>query len=233
MRQKNGLTLIELQISALLMIFILVATGVIFYFALVSILYIQDAFSVYYNANTAMKLITQEVMRSNCYGSAQNRSGAIPAADTYHILDHGGVWSEMPTLGGNLGERSCTTTLGTGLYLRQATQAASITGTVSDVAGDFSAHEIACIFLDDVNRELRIARNVGIYAPVQGDGFLVATDLTEFVFVPVSYNCVAVRIIAEGRANPWTGDINNIRLSKLITLRCAPGEPLAPWNQSW
>ena len=68
MRRNKGFTLMELQMSAVLMVVILIATGIIFYFSLAAIRYLHDASVVYANATNAMKAITDEVMRSNCYG---------------------------------------------------------------------------------------------------------------------------------------------------------------------
>ena len=83
--KKRGFTLLELQMASVLMIVVLIATGVIFYFALASIRFIHDAAMVYSNANAAMKTLTNEIMVSNCWGNGQGGGFATPQYSFYGI----------------------------------------------------------------------------------------------------------------------------------------------------
>ncbi|MFH1063000.1 MAG: hypothetical protein V1747_08995 [Candidatus Omnitrophota bacterium] len=243
MKKNQGFTLLEVQISAMLMIVVLIATGVIFYFALASIRYMHDAFAVYTNATTAMKLITDEVMRSNCYGSAQGPGAANPPFSFYGpggYIHQGGVSGEeainayflMPTLVGSNALVVSGTSWGTGFFLRQATQASTIRAEAADVAGDFPAHEIVQIYRQwDVS-----ATMLQLVVDREATGAqIIANNVTQFDFQPIAYNAVHVILTVEGTIlDPLGGGIrHSITLSKQITLRCAPSLPPIPDGVSW
>jgi hypothetical protein len=246
MKRNQGFTLLEVQISAMLMIVVLIATGVIFYFALASIRYMHDAFTVYTNATTAMKLITDEVMRSNCYGSGQN-PGYVPAADSFYgsggYTQAGGisgtsadtVYNEMPTLGGSnntVSSSSASFGVLTGLFLRQARQASFIRGDVASVAGDFPDHEILNIYLNwnPMSTALQLLIDRG-----SGGAQVIADNVTQFDFTPIAYNSLNVVLTVEGTVlDPIGGGVkHSLTLSKQITLRCAPSVTPIPDGDTW
>ncbi|MBU1044660.1 MAG: hypothetical protein KJ915_09735 [Candidatus Omnitrophica bacterium] len=253
MKINRGFTLIEVQISAMLMVVVLVATGVIFYFSLATIRYMQDAFSVYTNASTAMNLITNEVIRSNCYGSWTAPAHAQPVGSFYGAngyqqelspgvfgLDAANSYNaDMPTLGDSNAMNVCDMTVGTGLFLRQATQASFIRGDLSDVAGDFPSHEKVQIYGENyfdpewTRNRLMIDRNDG--NPPQA----IADNLIQFDFQPIAYNCVHVLLTVEGMVDDPMAGVgvrrHRITLSKQITLRCAPSvTPIpGPTGTTW
>ena len=248
MKKSKGFTLLEVQIAAMLMIVVLIATGVIFYFSLASIRYMHDVFVVYANATTAMKLITNEVMVSNCYGSFQGPS-FINEADSFygingykHEYASGAFGSEamnsyisMPTLGGVNNVVITGQTMGTGLLLRQATQASSIRGELADVAGDFPNHEIVEIYRQ-WNFDPEWTRLQLVIARTGGADQVVADGVTRFDFEPIAYNAVHVILTVEGTIlDPLTAANirHSITLSKQITLRCAPSRPPIPDGVSW
>jgi hypothetical protein len=238
MRKNNGFTLIELQMSSLMLVVILVTTGVIFYFALATIRYMHEAFDVYANSVTAMKVITQEVMVSNCFGPIRGSAPAVASAapesfwgvNGYVHVGGGGQVArnasvDFPNWNGSSAEFVTDGSMGTGLYLRQAVGGAR--------AGDFPEHEIVYIYRDwnaDPLRpffQLWIDRGAG--------GFLVADYVSEFAFSPMAYNAIAVRITCEGLlTDPLGGGIrHSITLTKMIALRCAPlNSPVSSGN-SW
>ncbi|MBU1088185.1 MAG: hypothetical protein KKD05_11805 [Candidatus Omnitrophica bacterium] len=251
MKRNQGFTLLEVQISAMLMIVVLIATGVIFYFSLASIRYMQDAFDVYTNATTAMNLITNEVIRSNCYGSAQGPGyvavpGSFYGANGYqHVLAGGAlgasadsVYVDMPTLNDSNAMVVSGFGSGNGLYLRQATQASSSSGVAADVAGDFPSHEIVEIyrqwFFGPPNKIQLIVDRTD---PVLGSSIqAIADNVIQFDFKPIAYNCVHVILTLEGKVDdPMAAGVkrHRITLSKLITLRCAPSVAPIPGVNTW
>jgi hypothetical protein len=248
---KKAFTLIELQIASILMIIVLIATGVIFYFALASLRYMHDAFVVYANATSAIKAISDEVMVSNCYGSAQDASGSIPQpGSSFWAVDgyiHGSLPDGSPPPGGyaalGLSGMNAFNALsympdysaggGNVLYLRQATQVSAPMGTTApSVAGDFPSHDSVAFYLS-VNTngisELQLEHIVGGgYLVTSGSDQVVAEHVTAFGFSPVSYNCLTVFLTVTGTMpSPLGGDVHQVNVTKVITLRCAPASE--PW----
>jgi hypothetical protein len=246
MKKNQGFTLLEVQISAMLMIVVLIATGVIFYFSLASIRYMHDAFVVYTNATTAMKLITNEVMVANCYGSGKAPLAANPVYSFYgpsgYVHAGGGgqeainSYIDMPTLNGS--NALVSSGIGWGnnsLYLRQATQSSTIRGDVADIAGDFPEHEIVQIYRDldgtGTIQQLVIERELAGTTTTQ----VIADNVTQFDFQPIAYNSVHVLLTVDGTVlDPiGGGQRHSITLSKQITLRCAPSVTPIPFNATW
>ncbi len=242
--KKKGFTLLELQMASVLMIVVLIATGVIFYFCLASIRYIHDAFMVYSNANAAMKTLTHEIMVSNCYGNAQGVSFPTPRFSFYgldgyiHGISTDGVtvpagrglsgveasaaipW--MPAYGGGSNV----------IYLRQPSQ---VSGRPT-VAGDFPNHDAVAIYIENNSftgiseMYVEVASPGGFLAAMGGVGHKVADHITDLSFTPIAYNCVAVSVTATGNVKDPTGasDVYQVTLGKMITLRCAP--TIRPWQ---
>lgn len=251
--RSNAFTLIELQIASMLMIVVLVATGVIFYFALASIRYMHDAFVVYANATSAIKAVSDEVMLSNCYGSVQGADVSIPQPADSFYASMGGYVHGMMTDGsappggyaalGLSGQTAYDSLMfmpdysaggGNVLYLRQATQVSAPMGTtVPAVAGDFPAHDSIAFYLADVGgvSTLQLAHQVGGGSVGSGGGggdLRVAEYVTAFGFSPVSYNCLTVFLTVTGTVpSPLGGEVHVVNLTKVITLRCAPARE--PW----
>ena len=229
--KKRGFTLLELQMASVLMIVVLIATGVIFYFALASIRYIHDAAMVYSNASSAMKTLTREIMVSNCWGNGQGVGFATPrfsffGVDGYiHGISTDGVTipggmelsgqevgnanGQMPTYGAGAGD----------LFLRQVAQEGN-----PAVAGDFPAHSIVRIFRQNIGVLDELA--VDVDNPARQ--YVVAHHITDFTFQPIAYNCVAVQVTATGDVlDPIGQNVYQVTLGKMITLRCAP--TYKPW----
>lgn len=238
----------EVQISAMLMIVVLIATGVIFYFSLASIRYMHDAFVVYTNATTAMKLITNEVMVANCFGSARGPGAINPQFSFYgpsgYVHPGGGgsdafsCYLDMPTLGGSNAIVVTPIGWGNGLFLRQATQASTIRGDAADIAGDFPEHEIVQIYRDldglGTIEQLVIERELAGTTTTQ----VIANNVTQFDFQPIAYNAVHVLLTVQGTVlDPMgatgTESRHSITLSKQITLRCAPSVTPIPDGDTW
>jgi len=234
---KKAFTLIEVQIASILMITVLIATGVIFYFALASMRYMHDAFTVYANATSAMKSLSDEVMVSSCYGATSDASGSIPQngdsfwSPTGYI--HGSLPDGSPPPGGyaalGLSGQNAHDALffmpnynagaGNELYLLQPTQMSPGITAVS-VAGDFPAHDVLRFYLSG-NNELMVAHG-------GGNGQIVAENVTAFGFKPVSFNCLTAFLTVTGTVpSPLGGDVHVVHLTKIITLRCAPA--VEPW----
>ena len=204
--KKRGFTLLELQMASVLMIVVLIATGVIFYFALASIRYLHDAAMVFSNANSAIKALTGEIIVSNCYGNAQ-----------------GGGPDFKPVYGS-----------GTDLYLRQTSQIHGAATIAGDFANDdslvFFTDQNSETFIDEMNVDISIGG--GPVTP-WGDGtYTVAHHITDFSFEHIAYNCVAVKVTATGDVQAPLPDangdfeVNKITIGKMITLRCAPATRL-------
>jgi len=263
--KRNGFTLLELQIASVLLVLILVVTGVIFYFGLASIRYLHDALKVYTSATNAMKVITHEVMQSNCYGDdiganfSPGDNSFYGAVQSYiHGLED--VWSSAnPPAGSGLnGTDSMAALIFTpimttdppsqwppvgvansqddGIFLRQAPPSSSERAEASMIAGEFGEHDSVMIYLNDDGRgvgtfELMILRADATPAWPTGADLIIAEKITELRFYPVAYNCVGVTIAVRGDAVGFLGGgdldrVAEIRLSKVITLRCAPDEPV-------
>ena len=253
MKRNKGFTLLELQIASLVMVVVLVATGVIFYFALASIRYLHDAFTVYTNATTAMKIITQEAMLSNCYGSsALGNPGYTANPDSFYGVSGyiqegpaGTVSGEealyaymtMPSLGGSNAMVSTDGSYMSGLYLRQVTQASSQRGDVSNAAGDFPWHETVQIYRDDTVEPGKIKLMIERYDPQSTTTTtqVIADNVTRFDFQPIAYNMLHVFLTVEGTVpDPWgSGTMHSLTLSKAITLRCAPSVTPIPYLDTW
>ncbi len=241
--KKRGFTLLELQMASVLMIVVLIATGVIFYFCLASIRYIHDAFTVYSNAAAAMKTLTNEIMISNCYGNAQGISFPRPQYSFYGLNGYiHGILTDgvtVPAGRGLSGDEAGNTTGwmpvyggGTGaLYLRQAPQSSGN----PTVGGDFPNHDALVIYteqnaftgIDEMYVE--ISSPGGWLAATGGGNYTVAHYITDFRFSPIAYNCVGVSVTATGTVkDPWGADVYQVTLSEMITLRCAP--TIRPWQ---
>ncbi|MBU4479369.1 MAG: hypothetical protein KKH34_09850 [Candidatus Omnitrophica bacterium] len=243
-KNKKAFTLLELQIASLMMVLVLVATGVIFYYTLAIVRYMHDAFEVFYNANAAIKVFQDEVMVANCYGS---RAGGgtppyVPAANSYYGTNGPAfnAYQWMPTLNGLAAEWTDA------LFLRSAVQTSTERGELSPPAGDFNNHECVVIYrwtgLGEINT-LQVARQTGGAAAAAGGGLIVARHVTDLRFRPIAYNCLAIRVTVTGTVPnpmhdpliPATGGprVYSITLSKMITLRCAPGRALTPTAPTW
>ncbi len=225
--KHRGFTLIELQIASLLMVLILIATGIVFYFSLNSIRFLNDAFEVYYNANNASQAISGEIMKANCYGWSQGPSwtGSLPINSFY-----GPGGKANPTLMPTIGSMPSTSDH---IYLRSAHQASTVRGEHDSLAFNFDSHEV---ILFSLGNEIAPTETIpalfvnwnGSFAPV-GSGNLVAEDITALTFYAISYNCVGFSLEVTGRVpDPLTGNYNVIRLNKTVTLRCAPLECPVP-----
>lgn len=245
--KRSGFTLLELQMASILMVVVLIATGVIFYFCLASLRYIHDAAMVYSNANAAIKTLTDEVMVSNCWGNAQGVGFAAPQYSFYGLMGYiHGIDTDGVTVPGGRGLSGQEAFFTTGwmpvyganttnaLYLRQPSQ---VSGQPT-VAGDFPDHDAMVIFLN-VNAVTGINElNVDVSSPgglvnaVGAGQYTVAHHVTAFDFQPVAYNCVAVSVTVTGTvpdplgASP-SGQFYEVTLGKMITLRCAP--TIRPW----
>ncbi|MFH1460368.1 MAG: hypothetical protein ABIG64_08400 [Candidatus Omnitrophota bacterium] len=252
---KKAFTLMELQIASFIMIAVLLVTGVLFYFALASLRYMHDGFEVIYNANMVMKVISQEVMISNCYGSTQGPTqanlvlGLNPNEHFYgnrgyqHRLTTGlsasRAWEALfatPTLQGQ------NTAWADTIFLRQALQ--NKTGFVAtgdpENSGNFFEHDAVVIFRDAATNDVWIDRssnnnpnNIDFVAANPGNGMRIATHIEALEFWPIEFNCVGVRITARGRIpNPLPGQLQyfELVLGRFITLRCAPQIAPVSWN---
>ncbi|MCG2712192.1 MAG: type II secretion system GspH family protein [Candidatus Omnitrophica bacterium] len=239
--KKRGFTLLELQMASILMVVVLIATGVIFYFALASIRYLHDAFTVYSSASAAMKAITDEVMVSNCYGNDLGGPLSTPDFSFYgfngyiHGIEQDDPTSAPAPLSGEEAQNSLlwmprfSAIDNDNLYLRQSSQEA-----VPDVAGDFPFHASLVFYLatDPVTgiSGLYVDRQDASAAiPMPMGGTLVAPYVTAFDFEEIDYNCLSVRITVQGPVvYPGSGAIvHEVVLGKMITLRCAPNK--RPW----
>ncbi len=255
MKRNKGFTLLEVQISALIMVIVLIASGVIFYFALSSIRYLHDAFAVYTNATTAMKVITNEVMVSNCYGSNNGGPGYVPDVDSFYgaagYIQVGPAVSgqnahdsfvQMPSLGG-VNDRVVTAIGGTGLFLRQVTPPSDIRSDRSDSPGDFPWHEEVRIYRQNIGGRPKLV--IERFDPNSPGGastviapLVLADNVTMFDFEPIAYNMVHVFLTVEGDVidpDPAAGGaaLHSLTLSKAITLRCAPSVTPIPDGVSW
>ncbi len=237
---KNGFTLIELQMASLLMVVVLIATGVIFYFSLASIRYIHDAAMVYSNANTAMKTLTDEIMVSNCWGYDVWPSFATPR---YSFYGNDGYVHGMQQDDDSIGTAAIASlqfmpvygpidSSTNVLYLRQAPQGHGIPST----AGDFPNHDNMAIFT--VTNAAGIGEMhvsvANLAKPNVNAGTIVAHHITNFDFQPIAYNCVAVRVTVTGTvldpldpSGTGTDPYYEVTLGKMVTLRCAPTKK--PW----
>ncbi|MDD5747275.1 MAG: hypothetical protein PHO30_08450 [Candidatus Omnitrophica bacterium] len=245
MNGKRGFTLIELQMAGLAMSAVLVATGIIFYFALGAIRYLHDAYTVFANANAAIKAFTTEVMVSNCYGKAQTPSFNHPQYSFYGTMGYihpGGSGTEaedsfswMPTLL----DSSASWNLDDGsgaLYLRQSRRQSSLSGTTSTIAGDFPMHDIVMFYrVEDANGvgKLLIERqSPGQTLSPSGtidELAVVAEYISACTIFPVAYNCLVVRVTCtgtipapSGTGGEGSGRVYQVTLTNAITLRCAP-----------
>ncbi|MFH1092869.1 MAG: type II secretion system protein [Candidatus Omnitrophota bacterium] len=239
---KRGFTLLELQMASVLMIVVLIATGVIFYFSLASIRYIHDAVMVYSNATSAMKTLSDEIMVSNCFGNSQGISFATPNYSFYGPQGYiHGIDTVTFTVPGGLGLSGVEAMNATGwmpsygggsaaIYLRQAPQ----TGAAS-IEGDFPSHSALCIStglnaLTGIGEMyVEVSTPGSVLAPGGGGNYTVAHHITDFSFQPIAYNCVAVSVTATGSVlDPFGADVYQVTLGKMITLRCAP--TVRPWE---
>lgn len=246
MNQKRGFTLIELQMAGLAMSAVLVATGVMFYFALGAIRYLNDAYTVFANANAAVKAFTNEVMVANCYGRDQTPTFATPQYSFYGAQGYvhsGGTGTEasnafngMPTLQNS--NASWTLDDGSGrLYLR-------LTRTIPTVAGDFPEHDIVVFYrLVDANGvgKLLVERGTGsqVVNPVGAidDRNVVAEYISAVTIFPVAYNCLVVRVTCTGTipapigtGGEGSGRVYQVTLTNAIALHCAPTRPPSAVN---
>ncbi|MBU0634572.1 MAG: hypothetical protein KKB82_02655 [Candidatus Omnitrophica bacterium] len=239
-RQK-GLTLIELQIGAVIMMVLLVATGVIFYFALNSLRFMQDAFTVYSNAQSAMKAISQEVMKANRYGWVQGPTWSPPANSVYSA---GGTdlsaFPDMPTLGTEIISSSwwggydpvC-------LYLRQDEQPDFLGPAVDPQADDYTDDQITLIQYHSSTGEIRIESAIGPIAPNQSAGFVVARNVSKLDFRKISFNALMVELEVTGKVlEPVSGEYTVAKIYTVLNLRCAPADTCEPWaggptNDNW
>ncbi len=230
MRKKTGLTLIELQVSSLLLMVILVVSGVIFYFALSSMAHLNDAFGVYKNAHAAMKFITMEVMRSNRYGWSQGPAWVPPVASFYAEVSALGGSSEalpfLPTLGAN--------NTSSVLVLQQDAATGSGAALAVPTAGNYADDEYTIIGLDPLDPEtLYWDRNVaGFVFPLGAvPAQKIAEGISSLIFTKVAFNCLNVQLTVHGKMlDSLGGYCNQINLSSLVTLRCAPAVTCEPWD---
>ena len=229
--------------AGLAMMVVLVASGVIFYFALATIRYLNDAYLVFANANSAMKAITKQVMMSNCYGRAQGPAYADVAHGFYGPSGsyvHVGTGSSgtgantafpwMPTLQSNTAAWELSATP---LYLRQTREERSLSGETPTLAGDFPSHDIVCFYRwQDPQRgvwKLACHREspgtfTGIMPPA--DNEMVAEYIENVTVCPVAYNCLSIRLTCRGTIpKPVAGggpQVYEVTLTNAVTLRCAP-----------
>lgn len=244
--RKKGFTLVELQMASVLMIVVLIATGVIFYFCLACIRYLHDAVIVYSNANSAMKTLRNEIMVSNCWGASQGPAFATPQYSFYGQdgYIHGISTDEITVPAGRglsgieaINAYNFMPVMADGtdvIYLRQVRQTGSSGGSPATVEGDFPNHDIVAIFLDPGGSgEMRVSVETGPGNPdvVNGD-YTVANHITAFSFQQIAYNCVALSVTATGTVpDPLgasaSGQVYEITLSQMVTLRCAP--TIRPW----
>ncbi|MCP4648990.1 MAG: hypothetical protein GY853_02755 [PVC group bacterium] len=236
MNKRDGFTLVEVQMAALMVVVVLITTGVIFYFALASVRYVRDAYEVYFNAHMAMKVIRAEVIRSNRYGWDQGN----PAWVDGHPWDNEpynqvtGVdatcWSDkLPTLtlAGNVnGPESA-------IFLRQEEPA--IAGVGGGNPADYEDDAMLVIF-QSANNEVRRNYDASGSNPLGtavGDGDLVATNVTLLEFRKIAFNCVGVRLRVEGDiASPLGGTYNVVELNTMLTLHCAAAQTSEPWGSA-
>lgn len=251
--KKRGFTLLELQMASILMIVVLIATGVIFYFSLASIRYIHDATMVYSNANAAIQTLTKEIMVSNCWGNAQGVAFATPRYSFYGIDGYiHGIETDGVTVPGGRdlsGQEASFTTgwmpvygadINDQLFLRQPPQGGSLGGNPATVAGDFPDHDAMVIYLtanaltgiNELNVE--VSSPGGMLNAVGAGNYTAAHHITDFDFQPIAYNCVAVSVTATGTVpDPIViigvapGQYFEVTLGKMITLRSAP--TIRPW----
>jgi len=257
-RKKAGFTLIELQVGAVMMVVVLLAGGVIFYFALNCMRFIQDAYEVYWNAQNAMKIIQQEVMRANRYGWQQEPdwSRDINGVNSLYgsgvnapYIDYPDVWFAMPTLGGSPSSPA-TNNLASNvndpvqLYLRQDSQTSSLQsaeyagGGFAGSAWTYADDEITLLYHTfteslDGTGELRVERP-GINAIAQVmNGVLVASGVTDLEFRRIAFNALAVELQVTGSmVSPLGGQYNQIHIYTVVNLRCAPANTCEPWAHS-
>ncbi|MFH2137830.1 MAG: hypothetical protein ABII88_04925 [Candidatus Omnitrophota bacterium] len=235
MSKKNGFTLVEVQVSALLMVVVLLATGVIFYFALATMRYIQDAYQVYMNAHTAMKVITREVMISNRYGWIDTPTWVIapPNGTPYGVGgdDQGCLGFLVPSL--TRGGIDPLVDGSPAIYLRQ-----EITANAGALLSEYNDDAMTCISLDAGTNTIWLdttQASGGGGGAGEGAGVVIANNVTLLEFRKIAFNCVAVRLRVEGTAAsplPAGGDTqyNTLELNTIVTLRCAAARTCEPWG---
>lgn len=232
--RQNGFTLVELQIGAVIMMVLLVATGVIFYFALNSLRFMQDAFMVYSNAQAAMKAISQEVMRANRYGWTQGPSWDPPAGSVYGA---GGpdqsAFVFMPTL--ETFEKSSDSTADPiCLYLRQDQQPHFLGPAVDPQADDYDDDQITLIqYYSGTGLgggEIRIQEGTGAIAANPVAGFVVARNVTKLDFRKIRFNALMVELEVTGKIlEPLSNEYTVAKVYTVLNLRCAPADTCEPW----
>ncbi len=248
MKTGSGLTLIELQIAAILLTVVLVATGVAFYFALGTIRYIQDAFEVHMNAHTAIKVITREVVIANRYGWSPLPS--TPATDgPYDPIGSGQPWSEFACIANG---RYVTLDVGASVfqdaaaivYLRQDVPPISWLGVGDTTPHRYWDDDVTVFYLSQPPGwvagdpfELRIVKFPGgatptnaIGAIANGTGELIATNITNLTFNKHDFNHLGVQVTVQGDiADPLSAEqYNEITLRTRINLHSAPARASEP-----
>ena len=252
MRRKNGFTLIEVQIASVLVAVILVATGVVFHFALASMRYMQDAYEVYWNAHIAMKVISTEVMRANRYGWSQGNPIWLDSVGVPHPVQ------DMEPYGINMPDNPCVATLlptlrdqynggtytntSSALYLRQERLPLTLEGNISGNPQDYRDDELVLLYWDDPlgpndePRQLKMQMDRALVAGasplnLDGTGDIIASNIAFLQFTKIAFNCIGVRLRVEGRIpSPLGGRMNQIELNTMVTLRCAAAETCEPWG---
>lgn len=257
MRKKNGFTLVEVQIASLLVTIILVATGVIFFFALSSMRYMQDSYETYWNAHIAMKVISKQIMLANRYGWSQgvpnwiDENGIVRPLELepYGIGD-GTTFPQdvacinflLPTLRdqNNGGAYSNTSTA---IYLRQERPPLSFEGNISGNPQDYRDDIIVLLYWWDPGNNpsfeprqllMKEDRNTNVGGnPIGLDagGQVIASNIAFLQFEKIAFNCVGIRLRVEGRVpSPLGGRMNQLELNTVVTLRCAAAQTCEPWG---
>ncbi len=246
-REKNffqrGMTLVELQMSAVMFVLVMLAGGVVFYFSLAALRYLQDVYQVNANVTAAMTALHQEILRANRYGWRQGTSYSPSPNSTFDLngwiapsgADEYSTLNAIPSLAGSVGSSDV-------LILRQEQNPetrfnsdGSVTTPMMTYPEYYSDDQITSIYRDEPAADLEGRADMWMdvvlspnFVTTSGTGtHLIARNITRLEFAKISYNCLQVEVEAMGTVpkpirNATDDPYYRVKILTYMTLRCAP-----------